>query len=268
LNVPAQTTLDVAGLPVHVVHVGQGGAQRPVLMLHGWGATVDLVLPLAEWLARLGYPVTALDLPGFGRTPEPPAAWTVHDYAHFVSRFMDASRFTGPVNLFGHSFGGRLGLILGAEAPERLHKLVLADSAGVKPAAPQSARARLNAYKALRDGLKRIGMRGLSERLRSAYNARYGSSDFNAAQGVMRQTFVNVVNEDLLPYAARVQRPTLLLWGDRDEDTPLSQGKALEAAIPDAGLVVLEGAGHYSYLDRLADAARIVDFFYRQGDGS
>ena len=60
----------------------------------------------------------------------------------------------------------------------------------------------------------------------------------------------------------------LLLWGDRDEDTPLSQGRALEAAIPDAGLVVLEGAGHYSYLDRLADAARIMDFFYRQGDSS
>lgn len=260
--------LDVDGLTVHCVRLGQDGPRRPVLLLHGWGANVDLLLPLADWLVRLGHPVTALDLPGFGATPEPPAPWTVYDYARFVLKFMDTCGLTAPVNLFGHSFGGRLGLILGAQSPERLHKLVLADSAGVKPTAPSGAQARLTAYKAVRDGLKRVGLRGLSDQLRTAYNARYGSSDFNAAQGVMRQTFVNVVNEDLLLLAAQVRRPVLLLWGDRDEDTPLSQGRALEAAIPDAGLVVLEGAGHYSYLDRLADTARIMDFFYRQGDSS
>jgi pimeloyl-ACP methyl ester carboxylesterase len=80
----------------------------------------------------------------------------------------------------------------------------------------------------------------------------------------MRNTFVKVVNEDLLPYAARIKVPTLLLWGDRDEDTPLWQGQLLEKTIPDAGLVVFEGAGHYSYLDRLGETVRILDHFFKQ----
>jgi pimeloyl-ACP methyl ester carboxylesterase len=80
----------------------------------------------------------------------------------------------------------------------------------------------------------------------------------------MRETFVKVVNEDLLPYAARVQPATLLFWGDQDQDTPLWQGQLLEKTIPDAGLVVWEGAGHYSYLDRLADTVRVIDHFFKQ----
>ncbi len=78
----------------------------------------------------------------------------------------------------------------------------------------------------------------------------------------MRETFVKVVNEDLLPYAAQVKPSTLLFWGDQDMDTPLSQGQLLEKTIPDAGLVVWEGAGHYSYLDRLADTVRVMDHFF------
>lgn len=79
----------------------------------------------------------------------------------------------------------------------------------------------------------------------------------------MRETFVKVVNQDLLPHAARVQAPTLLFWGDQDEDTPLWMGQTLEKTMPDAGLIVLEGAGHYSYLERLGEFVRVVDHFFK-----
>ncbi len=62
----------------------------------------------------------------------------------------------------------------------------------------------------------------------------------------------------------RVQASTLLFWGDKDEDTPLWQGRELEALIPDAGLIVYEGAGHYSYLERLADTVKTLDYFLKQ----
>jgi len=81
--------------------------------------------------------------------------------------------------------------------------------------------------------------------------------------GVMRQTFVNVVNEDLQSYAGRVRVPTLLLWGDADEDTPLWQGQLLEQLIPDAGLVVYPGAGHYSYLERPVQTAKAMHELYK-----
>ncbi|MCU0511494.1 MAG: alpha/beta hydrolase [Anaerolineae bacterium] len=254
------TFITVQGLNVAQAISGQG---PPLLLLHGWGASLKLVWPLAERLARAGYRVYALDLPGFGASDPPPAPWTVYDYAAFVTAYLDAHGLP-QVHLFGHSFGGRLGIILGAQQPQRLQKLVLAGSAGVRAPAPLPVRLRLAGYKALRDALHRAGLRALAERLRAAYNARYGSTDFQQATGVMRATFVNVVNEDLLPLAARVQRPTLLFWGDQDTDTPLWQGQRLEQTIPDAGLIVQAGAGHYSYLERVDETARVMDHFFRQ----
>lgn len=250
------TTIDGLRTAEHVIGNGD-----PVVLLHGWGASIDLLSPLGDRLAPLGCRVHMLDLPGFGETDPPVEAWSVNDYANFVLAYLDHHDLAR-VQVFGHSFGGRLGLILGADHPTRLHKLALADSAGIRPKTPLSQRARLATYKFARDGLSRIGLRGQSDRLRTWYTKRYGSTDYQAA-GVLRETFVRVVNEDLLPVAARVSVPTLLLWGDRDDDTPLWQGQLLETTIPDAGLVVFDGAGHYSYLDRLSDTVRVLDHFWR-----
>ncbi len=255
---------DIAGIATrHMVSTPAASGGLPILLLHGWGASLDLVQPLADRLGKLAYPVYAPDLPGFGQTAPPPVAWAVEDYARWVLAYMDSQQLDR-VHLFGHSFGGRLSLILGADYPDRIGKIVLANSAGVREPAPLAVRLRLNTYKALRDGLRRVGLRPLADRLQTAYSQRYGSADYQQTSGVMRETFVKVVNADLLPYAARVRASTLLLWGDRDTDTPLRQGQKLEQTIPDAGLVVFKGAGHYSYLERLDETVRVMDYFLKQ----
>lgn len=260
MTTPPITFITLNGIRIAHTIAGEG---KSLVLLHGWGANIGLVWPLAEKLAPLGYRVYALDLPGFGQSADPPAAWTVQDYARLVVAYLDAQHLER-VLLFGHSFGGRLSLILGSEYAERINKMVLADSAGVRTPPPLFTRFRLNTYKAIRDGLYRVGAKSLADTLRNVYNTRYGSADFQQVLGVMRETFVNVVNEDLLPYAARVKSPTLLFWGDKDEDTPLWQGRLLEKTIPDAGLVVHRGAGHYSYLDCLAETVRVMDYFFKQ----
>ncbi|MCU0497814.1 MAG: alpha/beta hydrolase [Anaerolineae bacterium] len=252
--------MKIADLQIHQEVIGEG---EPIVMLHGWGANISLIRPLGERLAPLGYRVYLLDLPGFGQSEAPPIAWTVYDYARFVLAYLDAHGLA-KTHLFGHSFGGRLSLILGADHADRIQKIVLANSAGIRTPLPWPTRARLTVYKRLRDGLRGVGLKPIADQLQAWYNGRYGSSDYQQISGVMRATFVQVVNEDLRPYAARVQRPTLLIWGDQDTDTPLWQGQYLEQTIPDAGLVVYQGAGHYSYLDRLVDATRVIDYFYRQ----
>jgi pimeloyl-ACP methyl ester carboxylesterase len=65
----------------------------------------------------------------------------------------------------------------------------------------------------------------------------------------MRGTFRAVIAVDQTEQLRRVRASTLLVWGDRDDDTPVWMGRRMEELIPDAGLVVLEGAGHYSYAD-------------------
>ncbi len=234
----------------------------PILLLHGWGASLRLMQPLGERLAALGYAVYIPDLPGFGETAPPAFAWSVPDYANFIVAYLDAHQLER-VFLFGHSFGGRIGLVLGAEQADRLVKIALADAAGIPARKSGGADMRLKAYKAIRDSLYKLGAKGLADNLRGRYNRRYGSADFQAASGILRETFVKVVNQDLRPYAARVKPATLLFWGSQDEDTPLWQGQELEKLIPDAGLIVYEGAGHYSYLERLNETVKTVDYFFR-----
>lgn len=260
----------MADAPITFTHVNNlkiaeavAGDGQSLLMLHGWGAHIALVWPLAERMISQGYRVYIPDLPGFGQSAEPLRAWTIFDYAEFIVDYMKAHQLH-KVFYFGHSFGGRLGLILGAEHPDRIIKMALADSAGVRPKTPLTTQIRLTTYKAIRDGLYKVGAKGAADGLRNWYSNRYGSTDYKNVSGIMRETFVNVVNADLLPYAARVQPSTLLFWGDKDNDTPLWQGKLLEKTIPDAGLIIHEGAGHYSYLDRLADTARVMDYFFKQ----
>ena len=78
----------------------------------------------------------------------------------------------------------------------------------------------------------------------------------------MKKVFVRVVNQDLRPYLKGIKAPTLLIWGCEDRDTPLSFAHIMEAEIPDAGLVVFEGAGHFSYLDEFQRFCPIVSVFF------
>ena len=240
------------------------GDGPPVLMAHGWGASLESLAPLALRLSRLGYQCAMIDLPGFGECDEPSAPYTIFDYADFCLAYLD-QRGLDAVHFFGHSLGGRIGLILGSDHSDRIHSLALSNSAGVKTEAPLHRRLRLALYQSLRQRLESLGANSAARSLRDIYSRRFGSEDYRAASPVMRGTLVSVVNQDLLDYARRVSVATVLIWGDEDGDTPLWMGRALEAAIPDAALIVHAGAGHYAYLDFPEKTARIMDALYRGG---
>ena len=239
--------------------------QPPVLLVHGWGASLDLMLPLAKPLGALGRRCILLDLPGFGASPEPVSAWSVSDYTKLVADTVQSLN-TARIDYVGHSFGGRIGIMLGADYPELVERLVLIDSAGVREQADTSASLRLGSYRAVRTLLTRLGAAPLAERLRAAYNQRYASADYLAASPLMRQVLINTVSQDLRDYARRIAAPTLLLWGEHDTDTPLHHGQLLEACIDDAALIVLEGAGHYSYLEQTERTVRILRSFLQIPD--
>ena len=91
--------------------------------------------------------------------------------------------------------------------------------------------------------------------------ARVASRDYLEASEAMRGTFRLVIAADLRDRMPRIGAPTLLVWGERDDDTPLWMGQEMERLIPDAGLVVLEGAGHYSYADSPGQFAAVARRF-------
>ena len=193
----------INGIRIRASVVGEGA---PVLMIHGWGASIALLQPLADRLSRLGYQCHLLDLPGFGESDEPPAPFSIFDYAEFCLAYLDRQKLSD-VHYFGHSLGGRIGLILGSDHSKRIRNLVLSNSAGIKiEAAPPYALAIRDAYKSLRRGLEILGARAAAAESSCghAYNQRLRLSRFSqCASPVMRQTLINVVNEDLLDHTPR-----------------------------------------------------------------
>ena len=81
----------------------------------------------------------------------------------------------------------------------------------------------------------------------------------------MRQTFNKVISLDLTDRLEKIKAPTLLYWGAQDTETPLWMGQLMEEKIPDAGLVVEEGCGHFAYLEQNAKFLRIARSFLLEG---
>ena len=242
----------------HVTERGDGSA---VLLLHGWGTSAELFVPIFDGL-QTGRRLIAPDLPGFGDTAAPPEAWSVHHYADWTVSLLERLGVER-CDVIGHSNGGRIGIVLAAEHPERVRRLVLTDSSGVRPRHGLRYRYRVAAYKTLRRAQHAtVVPRALRDAAQRRADRR-GSDDFRASSGTMRATLVRLVNEDLTPVLPRIAAPTLLIWGERDTDTPLADARVMERLIPDTGLVVFEGAGHFAYLEQAARFCRIVDTFLR-----
>jgi pimeloyl-ACP methyl ester carboxylesterase len=250
---PDAQFIDVRGLRTRYLTRGSGPA---VLVLHGWGASIEAVHPIVAGLAPAAT-VYALDLPGFGQSDPPPQPWGVEDYQSFLAEFMDALGIDSPT-IVGHSNGGRIAIRMAATEPRRAARLVLVDSAGIRPKRTLRWYRRVGMAKLGKHAARWLGAPG--ERLRARIVGRVASTDY-AAAGEMRPTLVRLVNSDLREYLPRISVPTLLVWGAEDTDTPVADGALMEKLIPDAGLVVLEGAGHYSYIDQAARFARIVTHF-------
>ena len=217
----------------------------PILVLHGWGAHIEAVAPILAALDGAA-DLIAVDMPGFGESEPPPEAWDTDAYARFVLDFLDHAQVPR-AHLIGHSHGGRVSIAIAADHPERVGRLMLVDAAGIPPKRGWRYRRRVAVAKLGRVVAKLGGAPG--RRLQERMRARVASRDYLEASEAMRGTFRAVIAADLRDRLPRIGASTLLVWGERDEETPLWMGQRMEELIPDAGLVVLEGAGHYSYAD-------------------
>ncbi len=218
-----------------------GHGPPAVLALHGWARSRrDFFGVLAPKDAPT-LDAIALDLPGFGSSPPPPEPWGSPEYAALVAPVLDQMR--SPVVLLGHSFGGRVAVHLAAQRPDAIAGMVLT---GVPLRRPEGAPRRAPIPFRLGRRLHRLGL--VSEHRMEALRQRYGSSDYRAAQGIMRQVLVKIVNESYEEVMVAARCPVRLVWGEDDEVAPASVARAAAGVFPNATMVELPGVGHLAPL--------------------
>lgn len=253
----------VNGLKINYEEKGEGDL---IVLLHGWGSNITLFANMMELLSKK-YKVVAMDMPGFGKSDEPKEVWDVSSYVQFVIDFLkdyDAKE----VMLLGHSFGGRVIIKMHSRSdlPFKVTKVILVDSAGIMPPKSNKKTWRTRYYKMGKTVLSWGIVKKLFPDALENFRKKMGSADYAAASPMMRQVMVKVVNEDLEPYLPNIKAPTLLVWGVNDTATPLSDGEKMEKLIPDAGLVKLENAGHYSFLEQQFTFNRVMCSFMKIED--
>lgn len=211
-----------------------------VLALHGWARSSSDFDAVLE-----GVPAISLDLPGFGASPCPDDVWGADEYADALVPVL--REFPEPPLIVGHSFGGRVAVSLAARYPELVGQLLFIGVPLLR--APDRQPAKASALYRLIRTLHDWGVIG--ETRMEAARQKYGSADYRAAEGVMRQILVKAVNETYEHHLAEVRCRTHLLWGANDTAAPVSIATTAAKLMPHAevSMAILPEIGHHVMLE-------------------
>lgn len=250
--------VNIDGLNIEYTDVGSG---IPVLLLHGWGASFDTYKGVISSLSNRCR-LVALNFPGCGNSDTMEKPWTLDDYCDLVLKFTKKLNLDNPI-FIGHSHGGRVTLKMAASGMVNPPKIVLLDAAGLIPKKSLKQKFRAKSFKIIKSVLTMPVIKSHSASLLEKARNHYGSADYNAAPEVLRKTLVSLVNTDLRDIIPNIKSPTLLIWGENDTATPLSDAKIIESLIPDSGLCVIKGAGHFAFCERPFEAHAILNSFIK-----
>lgn len=219
-----------------------GEVERTIVFLHGWRADSSVWAKSMPALDDGKTRMVAPDLPGFGQSEAPIRPEGVAGYREIVAHLLDRLSLQGAV-LIGHSFGGSIAATLAATRPELVSRLVLVNSAGVREDTSDK-KIKRNIARMVRPAFKPAFMQPIRRKIYSVM----GAEDY-VARPDLAEHFRRIVAEDISNYFEQIQQPTLLIWGDADEDTPLADAELMHEGITSSDLVVIPGAGHFSFLD-------------------
>lgn len=250
--------IDIDGMRVHYEETGAPDGE-PVILMHGWGCNHSTVRSIAAILEPKMH-VFNIDLPGHGKSEEPPFAWGVEDFTRQIEKFCEVLNIKNPV-LIGHSFGGRISLLMSSR--NDVGRMVLIDAAGIKPRRKPKYYFKVYSFKAAKKLLPLILGKKRGGQIIDSWRGKAGSADYRNSSPMMRAVMSRCVNEDLKHIMPLIKASTLLIWGENDTATPLADAKYMEKHIPDAGLVSFPDAGHYSFLDNPGGFKAVIKSFFK-----
>lgn len=244
--------MQISGVNMHYELYGAG--EKRVVLLHGWGCTGDMMKTVGEHLSK-DMTVLAVDFPAHGKSSQPLEPWGVPEFAACLKELLAKLDFM-PCSVIAHSFGGRVTIELASADADMFDRIILTGAAGIRKQSDDRATQKTSTYKKLKslvESARKLRIFGnLPDRWQEILIQKYGSKDYAALSPEMRKTFVKIVNYDQSEKLAAIKNSTLLIWGDKDTETPLWMGQQMEREIPDSALIVLNGGTHFAYLEHAA----------------
>lgn len=234
-----------------VYYEKHGNGKQDVILMHGWGQSTKAMDIIIQGMDLGKFSVYNLDFPGFSNSKLPPFSWSVYDYNEMLCQFIDKLNIKNPI-LVGHSFGGRIATIYGAQNSSKVKSMVFIDAAGVKPKKSLYVKARIATFKLCKLVVNKFYKKRRDEYLNNL-NLIFGSGDFNATDPKLREIFIKTVNEDLVYLYKDITCDVQLMWGSEDDFTPLKDAKLMHSKIKNTKLISYEGCGHYCYMDNYSE---------------
>ncbi|MGN1298593.1 MAG: alpha/beta fold hydrolase [Candidatus Scatovivens sp.] len=243
---------------INYEEIGEG---NPIIMLHGWLTDLESMRPLAANLSKK-FKIYLVDVVGFGKSDLPEEPLTSDDFGDFLKEFMEKLNIQNPI-LIGHSNGGRI--IINAVGRKIISpkKIVLIDSAGLKPKRKLTYYIKVGFFKTGKIILNLLPNTESAKNLRKKLRGKVGSSDYKSSPTVLKDTMKIILNEDQRPLLKNINVPTLLIWGGLDTATPISDAKEIEKSIPNCGLVEYPYGTHFSYLENIENCKLVLDEFFK-----
>lgn len=249
--------VNIDGLNINYIKEGEG---ETVLILPGWGTTTDTYSSLINSISKYKQ-VICMDMPGFGKSDEPTSVWQLDDFVTLTKKFI-AELGIKRLSLIGHSNGGRIIIKLMGSNPEfEVDRIVLIGSAGIVNKPSLSQRVRVRTYKMCKKLVLWKPVKKCFPGLLNKLQSKFGSDDYKNATPIMRGTLVKLVNEDVRDHLPSITQPTILIWGECDNATPIKDAYVMESILKDAAVIKYEGAGHYVFLERAAEVNSVIHSF-------
>lgn len=235
-----------------------GNGKKNILILPGWGNTRKTFDFMISHLEKK-YTVYIVDYPGFGNSMFGDRDLTIYDYADLIKDFILDNDLKDLI-IISHSFGCRIAILLNSMLGVNIRKLVIIDGAGIKPKKTLKARIKTRIYKILKKWNILFPKKWRKKYLEKLLNI-FASSDYKTLKENERKTFSNIVSSDLKDYLEKMKAETLIIWGEKDKDTPLNDAYMMNSKIKGSGLVIFKDASHFSYLDYPYQTNNILDVF-------
>ena len=227
-----------------IVYEKFGEGKNTIILLPGWGEVRNTYSFIIDYFKQ-NFVIYYIHYPGFGGSKCLNEEFTIYDYGEFVHTFLKRKKIINPI-IIAHSFGGRITSLLLGKYHYPCHKVILMDVAGIKHFS-----LKLFFQKSLYKILKKLTYLFpicCRKRMQKKLFSFFSSSDYSLLPDSMKKTFQNIVKENLKKYYKRIPSNVLILWGDKDIDTPLKDAYILNHIIPNSGLVIYKNSSHFAYL--------------------